>query len=210
MSRLDTLHAAAERHKGLLDGTKADIERLRRSIAEKENELILLQQHHKDMDWSYRYLDALVKAESGRFIGRLQEILDYGVKTIFDDRDYRVRIVVEDNKRASIHLVYKDEEGNEISPDIRDCGGGVRTVIGILAQVFSLFNYNVEKLLVIDEGLSQLSSNYLPNLFGLLDELAKENHLKVLLITHDDRMTEYASRQYIVEDHKVKEISGNK
>ena len=102
--------------------------------------------------------------------------------------------------------MYDDDNGNRISPDIKDCGGGIRTVVGLLLQIFFLFHYNVEKILIIDEGLSQVSSEYLPNLFGLVDALAKKNHLKVLLITHDSRMTEYASRQYIVDGNSAKLI----
>ena len=204
MSKLDDLYSIAQQHKGFLDGTGADIARIRKDLSIREDGLAKLQQLHSDMDWCYRYLSALVKDESGRFIAKLQEILNYGVKTIFDDRDYSIEIVVEEGKRASVHLAYDDEDGNYISPDIRDCGGGIRTVVGVLMQVFFLFHYNVEKLLVIDEGLSQVSDAYLPNLFGLLDELAKKNSLKVLLITHDRRMTGYASAQYVVEDGEAR------
>lgn len=205
MERLNKLFMAAHRHKGLIDGTQQDILRIRDDLKITEKELQQLQVLHANMDWCYRYLDALVKSESNRFIKQLEELLNFGVKTIFDDRDYSVEIVTEENNRASIHLKYMDEDGNMISPDVRDSvGGGIKTVIAILLNTFFLFQYGITKLLILDEALSQLSSEYLPNLFGLLDELAKKNGLKLLLITHDDRMTEYASRQYIVEDHKAK------
>ena len=205
MERLNELFLVAHRHKGLIDGTQQDILRIRDDLKITEKELQQLQVLHANMDWCYRYLDALVKSESNRFIKQLEELLNFGVKTIFDDRDYSVEIVTEENNRASIHLKYMDEDGNMISPDVRDSvGGGIKTVIAILLNIFFLFQYGITKLLILDEALSQLSSEYLPNLFGLLDELAKKNGLKLLLITHDDRMTEYASQQYIVEDHKAK------
>ena len=205
MERLNELFLVAHRHKGLIDGIQQDIFRIRDDLNRKEKELQQLQVLHANMDWCYRYLDALVKSESNRFIKQLEELLNFGVKTIFDDRDYSVEIVTEENNRASIHLKYMDEDGNMISPDVRDSvGGGIKTVIAILLNIFFLFQYGITKLLILDEALSQLSSEYLPNLFGLLDELAKKNGLKLLLITHDDRMTEYASQQYIVEDHKAK------
>ena len=206
MEPIKKLVDKAQKHKGLLEGTETDVQRLRLELEKKEQELQALTVWYGDMTCAYKYLDTLVKEESGRFISRLEGILNYGLKTIFDDRDYRAKIVVDDGKRAAIHLVYEDEDGNQISPDVKDCGGGIRTVVGLLLQVFFLFHYKVEKLLIVDEGLSQVSSEYLPNLFGLLDELAKKNHLKVLLITHDSRMTEYASKQYVVEANKTREL----
>lgn len=206
MKEISALFLAAQKHKGFLDAAQQDADRLRGDLASREKLLQETIQKHDNMLWAYQYLDALVKEESNRFISHLQDVLNSGLKTIFDNRDYQANIVVEDNKRASIHLVYDDENGNRISPDIKDCGGGIRTVVGLLLQIFFLFHYNVEKILIIDEGLSQVSSEYLPNLFGLVDALAKKNHLKVLLITHDSRMTEYASRQYIVDGNSAKLI----
>lgn len=200
------LYTAAQQHNGKLSAAREDVMRLQKKIDSVEKELADLTAYRKDVEWAYEYLDVVVKDKSEKFIRYLESILDNGVQTIFDDREYKVRILTEE-KRVSIHLVYEDEDGNTLSPDIRLCGGGVRTVIGLLLQVFFLFHYKVERLLIIDEGLSQLSDAYLPKLFGLLDELAKNNDLKILLITHDTRMTEYADAQYVVENHKVKQIA---
>ncbi len=208
MRQLDELFGLAQKHNGFLDGVNQDILRIRKDLAEKEKALQELQALHSDLDWSYRYLDSLVKTESNRFIGRLEEILNYGVKVIFDDKDYSIKITVEDNKRASLHLVYEDEDGNTVSPDVRDSvGGGVKTAIGVMLQVFFLFHYGCERLLILDEALSMLSSNYLQNMFSLLDELSRNNSLKILLITHDVRISDYASRQYVVENHRTKLVS---
>jgi len=197
--------SAAQQHKGMLESVQKDVFRIRKILSDKEIELEGSIMYRNNLDWAYQYLNTLVKEESVRFISRLEEILDYGIKAIFDDRDYQIKILVEDGKRASIHLFYTDEEGNNISPDIKDCGGGIRTVVGVLMQMFFIFHYDVERILIIDEGLSQVSSEYLPNLFGLVDEMAKKNGLKVLLITHDSRMMAYASKQYVVENHRARE-----
>lgn len=204
MHNPNDLFLLAQKHKGLLDGTKQDIVRIRQELDEKEASLKAMRDHRSDMDWAYNYLDALVKNESNRFIKELEELLNSSVKTIFTERDYSVEIVVEENKRASIHLKYIDEDGNEISPDVKDCGGGLRTVIGIILQVYFIFYSDVERIIFVDEGFSQVSSDFLPQLFGLLDELCKNNGLKLCLITHDSRIMEYADKNYVVENNKVK------
>ena len=204
MHKPNDLFLLAQKHKGLLDGTKQDIVRIRQELDAKEASLKVMREHRADMEWAYNYLDALVKNESNRFIKELEELLNSSVQTIFAERDYSVEIVVEDNKRASIHLKYVDEDGNEISPDVKDCGGGIRTVIGIILQVYFIFYSDVERVIFVDEGFSQVSSDFLPQLFGLLDELCKNNGLKLCLVTHDSRIMEYADKNYVVENNRVK------
>ena len=204
MHKPNDLFLLAQKHKGLLDGTKQDIVRIRQELDVKEASLKVMREHRADMEWAYNYLDALVKNESNRFIKELEELLNSSVQTIFAERDYSVEIVVEDNKRASIHLKYVDEDGNEISPDVKDCGGGIRTVIGIILQVYFIFYSDVERVIFVDEGFSQVSSDFLPQLFGLLDELCKNNGLKLCLVTHDSRIMEYADKNYVVENNRVK------
>lgn len=193
-------------HKATLDASKRDVKDNTILIGKREEELKNINEIFRVTKWSYSYLDTLVKEESGKFIKRLNEILDYGVKTIFDDCDYSIEIRVSDNNKATIHLVYSDEEGNKLEPDIQSCGGGIRTVIGCLMNVFFIYHYRVEPVLFIDEGLSQISTTYLGNFFSLLNELAIKNKLKILLITHDDRFLQYATKRYEIVDHVAKEI----
>ena len=209
MTRIGDLFITAQQHKGFLDGTERDIHRLEQELKNKEAELKEIILHKADLEWSYKYLDALVKVESERFIRKLEDILNYAMQVIFYDRDYSIQIKVEDNKRASIHLVYKDEDGNEISPDVKDVGGGVRTVIGVVLQIIFITCYDVERILIVDEGFSQLSENYSPKLFGLLDELSKTYGLKVLLITHDANIEQYADKSYVIENHKSRLTSSS-
>ena len=119
-------------------------------------------------------------------------------------------IRVTDNNKATIHLIYEDDNGNLVEPDINSCGGGIRTIIGLMMQVFFILLYKAEPIIFIDEGLSQVSSTYLPTMFGLLKELADKNSLKILLITHDVRFTDYADKAYKVKDGHVYEIDGEK
>jgi hypothetical protein len=190
-------------HKATLDTNRKDVKDNTILISKREEELKNVNEIYRVTKWSYSYLDTLVKEESGKFIKRLNDILDYGVKTIFYDCDYSVEIRVSDNNKATIHLVYDDDEGNKLEPDIQSCGGGIRTVIGLLLQVFFIFHYRVEKIIMIDEGLSQVSSQYLPNLFSLINELAVKNGMKILLITHDNRMLPYGTSHWEIQDGKA-------
>lgn len=197
-------------HKATLDAYRKDVKDNSILIQKKEEELANVNEIYRVTKWSYSYLDALVKEESGKFIKRLNEVLDYGVKTIFYDCDYSIEIRISDNNRATIHLVYDDEDGNKLSPDIQSCGGGIRTVIGILLQIFFILLYKVEPIIFCDESLSQISSDYVSYTFGLIGELAKKNGLKILLITHDERFIKYADKHYEISDGHAIEVALDK
>lgn len=193
-------------HKATLDSSRRDVKDNSILIEKKEKELQELNELYRITKQSHSYLDVLVKEESGKFIKRLNDILDYGVKTIFDDCDYSIEIRVSDNDKATIHLVYEDEDGNKLDPNIQSVGGGIRTIVGFLLQVFYIYHYRVEPIIFVDEGFSQISSQYIGNFFSLIKELASKNNLKVLLITHDERFIRYADKRYIIQDGSALEI----
>ncbi len=76
------------KHKASIDTAKEDIVYNLSQIKQEQETLEGLTQNLKTLNFSYAYLDNLVKEESGKFIKKITEMLDYGVKTIFFDRDY--------------------------------------------------------------------------------------------------------------------------
>ena len=212
MSRgIEELLEKAIAHKAYLDSCTKDIKDMTLMSDKKQKELLNLNELYRITSYSSSYLEGLIREESGKFIKKLNDILDYGVKKIFYDCNYSVEVRVSDNNKATIHLVYDDENGNKLSPDVQQCGGGIKSVIGCISQIFFLFYYHVEPVLFMDESLSQISSQYLPHVMDLINELAKKNGLKVLLITHDVRMLAYGAKQYEISDGKailVKDSSG--
>lgn len=203
---VDEMVQKAIHHQAMIDSALKDIENNEYMIQQKQSNLKQLNHLYSLTESSSLYLESLVKEESSKFIRKLESILDYGVKTIFNDCDYSIEIRVADNSRASIHLVYEDEDGNKVEPDIQVCGGGIRSVIGTLLQIEFINYYHVEKILFVDEGFSQISEQYLPNFLGLLKNLADTTGFKVLLITHDERILPYADKRYVVSNGLCKEV----
>ena len=76
--------------------------------------------------------------------------------------------------------------------------GGILVVVGFLIQVFYVANLDLAKILFLDEALSNISTQYLPNFFSFVKELSVQIGLTVVLITHDTRFLEYADRIYKV------------
>lgn len=196
-------------HKALVDNTLVEYKDNLVIIKEKEEEMETLSNIQKNMEMSYVCLEKLINAESERFIKRVEGLISFGLKTIFFDEEYSCEIRL-DNNSASIHLITEDDEGNKISPNIRDgVGGGIRTVVGLMLQIFFIFHTRSEPILFVDEGFSQLSDIYLPRLFAFLRELAEKEDMKVVLITHDERIVPYADKVYKVDKGKSFLILGD-
>lgn len=189
-------------HKAKLDNIQKDFDDNLSKINKFQEDLKTLNACYTTTSTAHEYLESLIKTESSRFIKKIRDILDYGVKTIFFDEEYSIDIRTEDTN-TTIHLVYTDKLGNIISPDIKHCGGGVRTVVGVLLNLFFIFHYKTEPIIFVDEGFSQVSSIYIPYLMGLLQELSDKNGLKILLITHDMRIMSYADKVYEILDGKA-------
>ena len=175
-------------HQAVVESSRRDIRDNEIRISDEQRKLDNLIKENHTTKFSYEYLDKLVKDESGKFIKSLNDMLNYAVKVIFFDKDYAIDIRVSDNNKATIHLIYDDEDGNRVEPDIQVCGGGIRSVIGVLCEIFFIFKYKAEPIMLCDESFSMISTQYLDPLFSLLDELANKNDLKILLITHDVRI----------------------
>lgn len=196
----------AERHNAYLESVKQDITVNNKRLAWLQTELDKQTSLNHDTTYAAEYLNKTIKIQSDKFIGQIRDILDYGIRNIFDDKEYSIDIKINDGK-AAIHLLYQDENGFTVNPDIQNCGGGIRTVIGVLLQIFFIFQHKVEPILIVDEGFSQLSDRYLPNLFSVIKQICKTNGLKLLLVTHDPRLQQYADAHYKIDNGVAKEIS---
>jgi DNA repair exonuclease SbcCD ATPase subunit len=193
----------AMQHKAKLENTLIDYNDTLSKIDKCQKDLLILNEMLKTTTIAHEYLEALIKEESLKFVRKIKDILDYGVKSIFFDEEYSIDIRNNEDK-TTIHLITTDEEGNKISPDIKDCGGGIRTVVGIMLQLYFIFHYKSERIIFIDEGFTQVSSIYIPYLMGLLQEMSEKNGLKIMLITHDTRFMSYADKVYeIIEGKSV-------
>lgn len=197
-----TLEKNAASHKAQLDNMIWDYNNNLTRISKSLVELNTMTELQETLVQAHDYLETLIKEESVAFVKKVRDILDYGIKTIFFDEEYSIEIRNNEDK-TSIHLVYTDVDGNTISPDIKDCGGGIRTVVGIMLQLYFIFYGNVEPIIFIDEGFTQVSSIYMPYLMGLIQEMSEKNGLKILLITHDTRIVSYADKVYEIVDGKA-------
>lgn len=148
---------------------------------------------------SREYLRKAIDVIYNRSVGELNERLNAAIKYIFYDRDLSVELKLEDKRTKSMHIVLKDENGDEIS--VKDgIGQGVRTVISSILHIYYLNSRN-SKILLIDEKYSFLSQAYVERFFDFLKKLCQATDFSIIMITHDTRFLEFC-------DNKIRIVNG--
>lgn len=197
-------------HKAKIDNTKIDYNDNITRIENMSNDLTIANTSFKNTELGYIYLEKLINKQSEGFVNNLSKMLSYGVGLVFHDMDYKIEIKVSDKTDANIHLVYTNDEGYLIDHNIKQSGMGIRTVVGIMLQVYFIFHYKAEPILFVDEGFSAISEDYMPNFFAFISELAEKRKFKILLVTHDVRIAEYANKAYFISGGKAVEVRKEK
>jgi len=143
---------------------------------------------------------------------QLENFLTFAINQIFPNREYSIELILKkDSKQPALELTLVE---SGVKQNIKDSvGGGILHTLGLLLQIYYIEVYKLNKVMFIDEGLKAVSSNstfdgkgisYLENVLNFLKYLSKERGYTFVLVTHEDKVREYADKTYIVERGKVK------
>lgn len=190
-SRVTDLYIQYNSIKTSLENNQSSIRTLNNQIQDYISNRDLLEN-------SKPYIDDLIDKFSETALKRLEDLLSLGLARIFQDRDYSVEIRVSEKRSAKCAELYLIDDGHAFLMRDSCVAGGILVVVGFLIQVFYVANLDLAKILFLDEALSNISTQYLPNFFSFVKELSVQIGLTVVLITHDTRFLEYADRIYKV------------
>lgn len=145
----------------------------------------------------------------------LEDFLTYALRQVFSDRDYTIKLnIKEGTKKPGLEIVLIE---NNVEQEIADAiGGGILSTLGLLMQIYYVELFKLNKVMFIDEGLKELSATklngldethrgYLENLLIFIKWLANEKQYKFVLITHDNKVKEFADKVYKVDKGCVTE-----
>ena len=162
-----------------------------------------------ELSETWETLRDLLDRFSAESIGMLKELLNKGVKAIFNDRDYEVAIEISDtkNKKLRLSLIEHTEKGM-IEVDFSSGalllnGGGVLVVVSFILQIFLIIMYGKRRMISIDEGFTNISSSYVEGFFTFLKYLHTEMGFTFLMVNHDQRFMPYFDKTYEVSMGKI-------
>ena len=135
-------------------------------------------------------------------------MLDSAVKTIFYDKNYSIKLEISEFRNGNCLniLLKEDTDEGEIITDIKNNGFGIQGVIGFVLQVYFIMYHKLAPILVMDEAMSTLSSQYLSYFKELVDALSKQYNFNFVLVAHDPRFIDIADYKYEVKDGEVREV----
>lgn len=160
-----------------------NIEQLNNSNKKLKDELDLLTQ-------SLEIMKLCITKLSEGHINHLSTLVNSMLRQVFDDKDYEIEFQLGDTKSGKTLTIFLKEtlpSGEIITTDIHDNGGGLQTIVGFILQIYFIIYFKQEHILFLDEQLSALSSEYIPNLISFMSVLVKEYNFTFISVIHDKR-----------------------
>ena len=154
-------------------------------------------------------LKEIVDKMSQQHIERIVDLVTYALNTIFYDKNYSVEVILGDkrnSKTAEFQLVERTETEVIRSSFNDGIGGGIVAIVGCILQVYYIGMLNLAPIIFIDEGFSQVSSQYIESLLQFIEELANMKKFIFVLVTHDTRLMYRAVQTYEVENGVVTKV----
>lgn len=164
---------------------------------------------HRQMvyEQAVEYMKEIIDLLSRSHIDHLEKLLNSAVETIFYDKNYRIEFEISEYRNSNcldIYLIETMNDGEQIKTNIKDNGFGIKTIIGFILQVYFILYNKLSPVLFVDEGFSAISSNYLPYLKSLFNNLRDKYGFIFVLVAHDIRFLELADKTYEVKNGEVK------
>lgn len=189
-----------------METTKAELEasvsNLKKELEVKDADLSVVQQsvvyYRKSQDILYEHS-----------VGALQELLDTALSFVFYDKNYKIKINLNDKRgMKTLSFSLQDNNSGESVSLKNGCGNGVRCVVSAVLNLFVILSKG-SKVLILDEKYSNLSESYVPNFFEFLNKLCESKGIRIILITHDPRFMNFCEKTYTVSSGRIFESGQN-
>lgn len=120
---------------------------------------------------------------------RISSVVTSCLESVFGEDAYKFKIVFE-RKRGRTEAALRFTRGGFDVDPLTASGGGVVDVAAFALRVACLMLHRprLTKLVVLDEPFKFVSRGYRANVRAMLEELAKDLGLQILMVTHIDEL----------------------
>lgn len=209
LSRYQALKSKSIAGVSHLDSLKSQLQELNSRLISQTNNLKSLKDSIIIQQTSIDILKELTDRLSQQYLDSLESLLTNALQVIFYDHDYKVSLQItnkRNNKSAEFFLIENTPNG-QIKSSFKDgVGGGILAVVGTILQIYYINVFNLSPILFIDEGLSQVSVQYIQPFVQFLKTLSEQYNYIFVLISHDSRYISLADRVYQVDNGTVQEV----
>lgn len=132
----------------------------------------------------------------------IELLVTHGLRSVFEDPDIKfvVSFISRRNQIEADFYLEWVEAGKRIKGNITDTyGGGVVDIISVILRLIVLELALIPGPLFLDEPGKMISEQYIPNFGKFLIELSKTFGRQIILITHNEVLSEYAAKTFNVQ-----------
>ena len=137
-------------------------------------------------------------------IGKLENIVNYALKGVFDDKNIEFTIISQQDKRLKYELYVRTN--GILTGLFKEKGGGVLDIITLSLRIgyLSILKSHLRQVLLLDEPFKNLDKIRLPKAIKWLKELQKMLNIQFIIITHIEDLIEDKE----IKTFNVKQING--
>jgi DNA repair exonuclease SbcCD ATPase subunit len=144
-----------------------------------------------------------------QYLDSLSEMLTEVFRSVYGVNHKSVRLVMDDfrNKKVIKLRIINRQEGRDFVEDFSAEGGAAHVILGLIVAVYFLLSTGGERIIFIDEALSQLHSDSLSRFLKILRQFVTSLGFVFVVVSHDAyRLRGFVDKVYFVEDGLYKEV----
>jgi len=170
---------------------------LRKQLADLDADVIRFTQSVEMSEEAAVVIGAVEKTQQDQLKQKLEKLVSYALTVIFE-RPYQFLVDFETRgQQSEARFMVVDERGS--SQGLKDAhGGGIMVVVAYILRAIVMMSSQprLMPLMVDDEPLIQVSSEFRPRLTEFLKKFAKSAGVQLIIVTHEDDYTEMADKCY--------------
>jgi len=159
-----------------------------------------LEEEDEVLDQVAALLRSLIDKEVTAGVSAVEKLQTEGLQAVFDDQDLQVKanLTIQRGKvSVELRTIQTHSDGTVTEGVSSDAfGGAVLTAQSVLMRIIVMLRRGMRPLLLLDETLPALDSNYASNMGSFLSMLCDRLDLDILLVTHNPVLVDAAQRAY--------------
>lgn len=177
-----------------------------RQRKEQSDKLKAIQKEIEVLGKSQALLLKIASEAEEKILDFVSDIVSKGISDIFA-RPWQV-VFKEEIKAGQKTLGIYLKKDNELETIPDAVGGGVTQTVSILMRIVLIFllKGKAEQLLVIDEALSHLAETHLPRAAEVIQKVATDLKIQIIMITHQEQLLDAADSIYQVQEGRYEKI----
>lgn len=185
---------ALERIKGRFEEKKKSLENITNFLKESEEKVEV----YKQVNLLFEKASVIARK---KIKDEIETLVTHGLRSVFEDPTitFVVDFVSRRNQiEADFYLEWEDSGKKIMGNILNTYGGGIVDIVSVILRLIVLELSKISGPLFLDEPGKMISSQYIPNFGKFLVELSRTFGRQIILITHDNILSEYASKTFEV------------